>query len=195
MQQYKNTDGTYTSPTNGKVYKSEKALRAHLSFRKTEKFHNFSVLNKVKECCKFCSGEIGITNISKHEKSCFMNPENLVECAVCNNPIKDYAHSKGTCSRSCANKHFRSGEDNGNYKNAVSNYVATCYRHHEKKCVVCGEVDAVDVHHLDKNTENNSVDNLIPLCPTHHAYCHRGLFSKIESKIQEYLKEFNLRFA
>lgn len=116
-----------------------------------------------------------------------MNPVNVKLCEICQSPIRDYRKSKGTCSHSCANKHFRTGEDNGNYKASVRNYAVLCYRYHEKKCVVCGETDAVDVHHIDSNRENNSVDNLIPLCPTHHAYCHRGLFSKIEDTINRYL--------
>ena len=122
-----------------------------------------------------------------------MNPVNVVKCVVCDNPIKDYKKSKGTCSRRCANTHFRSGENNGNYKNSVKEYATQCFRYHDRKCIICGESDAVDVHHLDKNRKNNSIDNLIPLCPTHHAYCHRGLFYKIEEQINNYLIEFKSR--
>lgn len=190
MEQYRNADGTYTSPKNGKRYKSLKALKAHLSFRRTEKFHSFVRVNTVKVTCKFCSKEVGISNIKKHEERCYLNPNNTVLCKVCNNPIKNYKTSKGTCSRSCANTFFKSGENNGNWKDSINGYAALCYRHHEKKCIVCGEADAVDVHHLDSNRDNNAIDNLVPLCPTHHAYCHRGLYHKIEDKILKYLKEF-----
>jgi hypothetical protein len=190
MKQYKNVDGTYTSPKNGKRYKSEKALRAHLSFRRTEKYHSFVQVNAVKAKCKFCDKEISISNLSRHEGGCYLNPANTKLCKVCNKPVKNYKSSKGTCSRSCANTHFKSGENNGNWKNSVREYATLCYRHHEKKCIVCGESDAVDVHHLDSNRDNNTIDNLIPLCPTHHAYCHRGLYHKIEDKILQYLKEF-----
>lgn len=190
MEQYKNADGTYTSPKNGKIYKSEKAIRAHLSFRKTDLFHNFKNLNSQKIDCKFCFKQFSLTNLNKHEESCYLNPKNTKYCKVCDNPIVNYKTSKGTCSKGCANTYFRSGEGNGNWKDSINGYAALCYRYHDKKCIICGESDAVDVHHLDSNRENNSIDNLIPLCPTHHAYCHRGLFHKIEDKIKQYLKEF-----
>lgn len=190
MQEFKNIDGTYTSPRNGKVYKSEKAFRSHWFYKPSESQNNWQEINKKKTNCSFCNKETGITTISKHEKSCYLNPKNITHCLNCNNPIKDYKHSKGTCSRSCANKHFRTGEDNGNYKGV--GYAIICYRHHEKKCIVCGESDAVDVHHLDRNRENNSPENLIPLCPTHHAYCHRNLYFKIEETINSYLENFRM---
>lgn len=190
MEQYKNIDGTYTSPKNGKKYKSKKALIAHLSFRQTENYHSFTQINAVKANCKFCNKEVGISNVGKHEGSCYLNPNNIQSCKVCNAAIKNYKSSKGTCSRSCANTYFRSGENNGNWKESTNGYAAQCYRYHERKCIVCGEADAVDVHHLDSNRENNSITNLIPLCPTHHAYCHRGLFHKIENKVYQYLNEF-----
>ena len=44
------------------------------------------------------------------------------------------------------------------------------------KCYFCDEkrVTMLDVHHKDKNYKNNSVDNLVWLCPNHHREVHRG---------------------
>lgn len=143
-------------------------------------------------CCVYCAKETTIGNIKKHELSCYLNPINLVKCEVCESPIKDYKHSKGTCSRSCANKHFRSGEDNGNWKG--EKYQSICFLHHEKKCVVCGEDKIVAVHHYDCNHDNNDPANLVPLCPTHHSYVHSRYVDLIKPVIDKYVIEF-LRFA
>lgn len=75
-----------------------------------------------------------------------------------------------TCSHGCSNTHFRSGENNGNYKG--EHYRTVCFDTHEKKCIVCGEDKIVAVHHYDENHNNNDIYNLIPLCPTHHQYVH-----------------------
>ena len=188
LAEYKNNDGTYTSPKNGKIYKSEKALRSHLTFRKTELFHNFSTLHSKKVNCKFCNKQCGFSNITTHEHSCYMNPVNTKHCAVCNKPIKNYKTSKGTCSRACANTLFRSGENNGNWKQEA--YQSTCFLYHKKECVVCGEANIVEVHHLDESKDNNDPSNLIPLCPTHHQYWHSRFRHVVEGKIHSYVKEW-----
>lgn len=43
-----------------------------------------------------------------------------------------------------------------------------------QKCGVCGNDKIVELHHIDGNRENNSVENLIYLCPNHHRILHRG---------------------
>ncbi len=185
---YKNTDGTYTSPKNGNVYKSEKALRAHLSFKRTELFHNFKNLNFDKVKCKFCSKEIGSNNITNHEKSCYLNPINLKSCKVCKTPIKNYNRSKGTCSKSCANTFFKRGENNGNWKQDA--YQSTCFLYHKKECVICGESRIVDAHHLDEDKTNNDPSNLIPLCPTHHRYWHSRYRHLVEKSVYSYIESW-----
>ncbi len=42
-----------------------------------------------------------------------------------------------------------------------------------KRCAVCGFRDLVDLHHVDKNRDNNSIINLVGLCPNHHLLIHR----------------------
>ena len=188
MEQYKNADGTYTSPKNGKIYKSEKAIRAHLSFRKTDLFHNFKNLNSQKIDCKFCFKQFSLTNLNKHEESCYLNPKNTKYCKVCDNPIVNYKTSKGTCSKGCANTYFRSGEENGNWKG--TQYQTICFIHHKKECVVCGEQNIVEVHHLDEDRTNNDPSNLIPLCPNHHQYWHSRFRHLVENKVYSYIAEW-----
>ena len=192
MQKYRNIDGTYTSPKNGKIYKSEKAIRAHLSFRRTEKFHNFSVLNTEKKICKFCNEERASPGIKNHEKTCYLNPINVKLCEMCQSPIKDYKHSKGTCSHSCSNKYFRKLR---NKPEKYTHYTTICWDNHDKACIICGEDKVVAVHHYNENHDDNTPSNLVPLCPTHHVYMHSKYKDEIIDRVDEYIKQFNLRFA
>ena len=94
-----------------------------------------------------------------------------------------------TCSHSCANTYFRSGINNPNWKE--NTYRTTCFLYHKKECIICGENKIVEVHHLDENNKNNSPNNLIPLCPTHHQYWHSRYKVEIEQKVIDYITEFN----
>jgi len=192
MQEFKNVDGTYTSPKNGKIYKSEKALRAHLSFKVSDKRHNWKDINVIQQSCQYCKENvIGLSNLQKHEDSCYLNPSNKRLCEVCNNPIKDYKRSKGTCSHSCSNNHFAELRNKPeNYKS----YTTICFHHHEKKCVVCGEENIVAVHHYDENHKNNDPANLVPMCPTHHQYIHSRYKDLVIDIVDKYVKEFR-KFA
>jgi hypothetical protein len=91
------------------------------------------------------------------------------KCPVCAKTFKPGTKEQVTCSYSCSNTHFRSGTNNPNYG---QNYRTKCFSVHEKKCIVCGEDKIVAVHHYDENHNNNNIENLIPLCPTHHQYVH-----------------------
>lgn len=113
------------------------------------------------------------------------------KCPVCENEFetkKGHKKEKKTCSHACSNTYFRSGVDNPNWKN--SSYRSTCFLYHEKKCVICGEDKILDVHHFDENKENNSPENLIPLCPTHHMYWHSRYKDEIYDKVCEYRESF-----
>ena len=190
MQQYKNIDGTYTSPRNGKVYKSEKAFRAHWFYKPSSSQNNWQVLNKQKVDCSFCKEKIGITQISKHEGACYLNPKNVKPCEVCKTPVKDYKNSKGTCSHSCSNKFFRKLRNKPeNYKS----YSTICWHHHEKKCIVCGEENIVAVHHYNEDHTDDTPHNLVPLCPTHHQYVHSRYKGLVIDTIDKYVEEFKNR--
>ncbi|TKX35471.1 HNH endonuclease [Halorubrum sp. CGM5_25_10-8B] len=47
-----------------------------------------------------------------------------------------------------------------------------------KRCVVCGRTQGerrnnLPIHHIDANTNNNNLDNLIPVCQSCHVHIHR----------------------
>ena len=71
--------------------------------------------------------------------------------------------------------------------NNATRYQTIAFKHHEKKCVVCGFDAIVAVHHYDHNKENNDPKNLIPLCPNHHEMIHHSLYTKeITSVVDEW---------
>ena len=189
LNEYSNNDGTYTSPKNGKTYKSLKAFRSHWNYKGHVDSNTFKErLYTVP--CKHCNNDYNISGIKRHESACYLNPEVMVKCKVCDSPIKNYKHSKGTCSYSCSNvlfAHLRNPDKSVGYQ-------TLCFRYHEKKCIVCGENKIVAVHHYDHDHSNNDVENLIPLCPTHHQYVHSRYKNEVQDIIDEYVNDrTNLR--
>jgi hypothetical protein len=122
----------------------------------------------------------------------------IKECPVCGKKFEDlvgHPRQKTTCSYSCSNTHFRSGENNPNYKEikdvrSSNKYRRICFEQHKPECIICGENKIVSVHHYDENHENNSIENLIPLCPTHHQYVHSRYKDEVIETINKYREEF-----
>ena len=113
------------------------------------------------------------------------------ECPVCKEIFvasKGSPKEKTVCTRACANTYFRSGPDNGRWSD--DSYRSTCFHYHDKECVVCGEHRIVAVHHYDEDRTNNSPENLIPICPTHHEYVHSKYSHLVEDQIEKYRDKF-----
>lgn len=104
-------------------------------------------------------------------------------CPVCGKHFserKGHKKEKITCSRGCSNTYFRSGKNNPNWKDDVSEwgYRKICFSKWKKECIICGFDKVVDVHHLDHNNKNNDINNLIPLCPNHHMMLHTKKYNE-----------------
>lgn len=140
------------------------------------------VANSKVQCC-YCDKITNRANIKKHEIACKKNPVNLKECPACNTK-----HSKGgtTCSYSCSNTYFRSGRNNPNWKD--DRYQSTCFEAHGKKCIVCGEEKIVATHHINEDHNDNRVENLVPLCPTHHQYVHSRYRDEVQPIIDKFIQ-------
>lgn len=139
-----------------------------------------------KKECPVCKKLVGSNNIKKHVQVC-NRPTNNKTCPVCNKQFTSRWKST-TCSYSCSNKLFRTGENNGNWKEDV--YQTTCFQHHKKECVVCGENKIVAVHHMNEDHSDNRPENLIPLCPTHHQYFHSKYRNEVEQIIRDYTQKW-----
>lgn len=118
-----------------------------------------------------------------------------VICESCNTSFtvkeREKLHPKREqyfCSRSCANSIGGKAKANKYHYDEVATYTTVAWRHHERKCVVCGELNVVAAHHLNENHNDNRPENLIPLCPTHHHYMHSRHKEKIIDKVEAYIK-------
>ena len=109
-------------------------------------------------------------------------------CPICGKEVTRAGAT--TCSRSCANRLFRTKQRNPNWNENA--YRSTCFAFHEKKCVVCGERKIIAVHHYNHNHEDNRPENLIPICPTHHAYVHSRYAAEVLPLIEEYRENWLL---
>ena len=98
-------------------------------------------------------------------------------CIVCGNPILAGAHKK-TCGRSCANRHrsgikykINSSRDNVKNQRALKLRLLNVRR---KSCERCNynKIEILQVHHKNKNRQNNLLENLELLCPNCHAEKH-----------------------
>ena len=115
--------------------------------------------------------------------------EHTKVCECCKKEFKWFGR-KGTngykkarfCSISCSKSRSEY------WGNNATRYQTIAFKHHEKKCVVCGFDKIVAVHHYDQNKENNDPSNLIPLCPNHHEMIHHSLYSnEIDVVVKEYI--------
>jgi hypothetical protein len=152
-----------------------------------------ALLEKV--LCIYCSKSFTKGNFNKHINACPKNPIFLATkqktCPIC---CKIFYTTATTCSNGCANTYFRSGINNPNYNpDSITAYIRICFSFHKKECIICGENNIVEVHHFDEDHTNNSPENLIPLCPTHHQYYHSKYRNLVEPKIIEYRQEFSSR--
>lgn len=98
-------------------------------------------------------------------------------CIVCGAPIQAHMHKK-TCSRACANT-TRTGTtyDTSRPRDKVKDQHALKTRLFEKrgkKCERCGYAlfQILQVHHKDRDPTNNTLKNVVLLCPNCHATEH-----------------------
>jgi hypothetical protein len=146
--------------------------------------------------CKYCSFQSSSRyHISRHLRLCRAAPQNKKWwklCPVCSKKFwaKNKSKPKTTCSHACSNVYFRKGIVR---KNQSFHYARICWRYHKKQCIICKEVRIVAAHHYDKNKKNNKPWNFVPLCPTHHAYCHSRFYDLIVYKVHDYVRRSKLR--
>ncbi|MGE5438002.1 MAG: hypothetical protein ACM3O3_12355 [Syntrophothermus sp.] len=130
--------------------------------------------NKKNNYKNFCSKEC----FSQYSKNKLRKGSMIINCKQCNKTVKkqlsDYKKSKSGnmfCSHRCSQL-YNSKTDRKHpfYKNGKSSYRNKALKYLENKCSVCGYdiVKILEVHHKDKNRENNDISNLDILCPTHH---------------------------
>lgn len=107
-------------------------------------------------------------------------PSNIItkKCICCNKEFRTEKRSEKeqtTCSRACSNTYYRSGSNNSNYTTGIGSYRKLAIDHYGAICKLCGysNIDALEVHHIDKNRDNNTLSNLEVLCCNCHTLVHK----------------------
>ena len=180
----------------------EKIVKNSYSIAEVSRKLGYSYVNGsiTKEIRSFIEKEgIDYTHFNKNGDSRRRYEHIYKVCPICGHTfetLKGHKKEKKTCSYSCSNTFFRSGPNNGGWKEdescGSSSYRSTCFYYHKKECLICGEKNIVEVHHVDENRKNNIPLNLIPLCPTHHQYYHSRYKNMIEKQILNYIKQRRL---
>lgn len=168
-------------------------------------------MTMVKVNCAYCSKEHEIElkrhnlKVKRNEnfycsKECEMLTKKqgaIVECAYCG---KEIYRSKSAiersksgnlfCSRSCAvsfnNTLYKTGEDHPQYNGGISSYRQRAFDAYPHKCAICGwnkDSRILEVHHINESHDDNSLENLIILCPTCHKHITLQLYELKNRKI------------
>jgi HNH endonuclease len=115
-----------------------------------------------------------------------LSQRNEKPCIVCGNPVMASLHKK-TCSRGCSNTHragikYRTG---GLYDKVKSGQAlkTRLLQIKGKNCERCSynKYDILQIHHIDRNRNNNDLSNLELICPNCHYEEH--YLSKINKQI------------
>lgn len=164
------TKSKFVEAVNGSVSKSEVCRKLNMP-------SNGTGLRKVAKLAQEYS--VDISHFS-HQAAVtkFNRKYELIEksCPVCGTHFqtrKGHKREKVTCSHSCSNSYFA---EKRNKPESWKSYRTICFKKWEKKCLICGYDRVVQVHHLNGNHNDNSIDNLIPLCANHHEEMHSPLY-------------------
>ena len=146
--------------------------------------------------CNYCGKQFSLLGMPAHQNFCYLNPKNIKLCPVCQKPIKNF-RSNTTCSYYCANAYFKEKYINSHAaQRNPDNYASVCFRYHKRECIICGEYNAIAVHHYDNNKKNNDPRNLVPFCMNHHFYIHTlYLKESISEKMNQYVDEFSKSYT
>ena len=132
--------------------------------------------------CKKCNKQKShISTSGKSEGMCkpcwkrwIWKPE-LVFCKRCERTLP--MHAKGLCN-GCYNSIFHIEKVKMSNRQKYHNISSELYEQITKEGVLCGFNQITELHHLDMNQKNNSVENLTCLCPNHHKMVHHRTHQK-----------------
>lgn len=141
--------------------------------------------------------DIDCTHFRRHKAVTSITYDKI--CPNCNKSFTVKSGRDGDkkvcCTSICANKYFSwkqggknyiGAKDNTDYRDLIFSYLTR--NDLAIECIVCKEPKVLDVHHIDEDKTNNSINNLVILCPTHHYAYHRYGDKTIVSKISEHIE-------
>ena len=103
-------------------------------------------------------------------------------CLICNNHFKlnPWASSSYRfCSSICKSKEDQKRKNGRNYRNGAALYRVISREAWGERCHVCQSEEKIEVHHIDRDRNNNTQANLRPLCSKCHHAIHDNLLCLI----------------
>ena len=76
-----------------------------------------------------------------------------------------------------------------------SNYRKIALPYYGNFCAICKYDKIVNVHHIDGDRSNNKINNLIVLCPNHHAEVHKGFIEDISFFQKPLIGKYNEKLS
>lgn len=142
-----------------------------------------SAMKRFKKNCEICNKEFEFIHVRKDRakycsRKCYYKAQHLkgtikYECQFCNKLFRSSpSHKRKFCSKKCVNNAKISVFDKPTFQ-TVRKYMAK--RNLINQCQKCGfkkYKKILGIHHKDKNRNNNSLDNLVVLCPNCHSIEH-----------------------
>lgn len=134
-------------------------------------------------CSRSCSNSANWERAKQTKKAKHV-PKLERQCKHCGKTFHIYPYRSreaAFCSRDCFYE-YRVKQTNGNYKGQRADISPSYFRKHKRQCAICGFDIVVALHHITPKAEGgpDTFDNLIPLCPNHHAMADRELISRDE---------------
>lgn len=116
-----------------------------------------------------------------------------IDCIVCKRPILSSSH-RITCSRSCSNKHrkgikYKIGRPKDKTK-IFRVLKSKLTKGGKSKCERCdyNKIEILQIHHKNRNRNDNNLDNLEILCPNCHYEEHYLEKSWLKKDLEKYIK-------
>ena len=123
---------------------------------------------------KFCSRSCSVTHNNRISKRRY----EIKFCPICEDTVSRAARC---CSRKCSDKFIwqevKNKIEQGDQSFGIRQYKRYVIERDGKKCYECGWAKInttsgkvpIELHHIDGNSSNHDVDNLILLCPNCHS--------------------------
>jgi len=153
-------------------------------------------------CCRKCYNEYQKTLVGEKNKD---YKRITVKCPVCGKELKKTPsrlkiYKNAFCSVKCRGEYqfnYTGGDKNVNWRGGHSTYrgdFESVKRKHfggNQFCAICGTTNDINIHHIIpyRLSQDNEVDNLIPLCRSHHKIVESASLPFIESFEKDKLGE------
>lgn len=147
-----------------------------------------------KFCSRKCYNEYQKTLTGSKNNHC---SRIQVKCACCGKttfttPYRAALYKNKFCSLQCKHDfhhNYTNGEKNGNWKGGASRYRGDDFERIKREkfkdcfCALCGTKNNVHIHHIIpfRLTQDNSEENLVPLCAKHHKLIESLFVKNLES--------------